>query len=349
MTEGHPCFVANNGRIGFGVDEYRAYAPEAGAPVRLIWLAAHRDHADVHRARRPRLRRAASRSELGADTRGPVRRHAGRRSGLDPADYLLIPVHPWQWWNRLAVTFAAEMAAAPIWCCLGDGAGRVPARSSRSARSSTSAEPDRHYVKTALSVLNMGFMRGLSAAYMEATPAINDWLAGLVAGDAVLAGTGLRRSCASGPPIGYRHRQYEAATDRVLPVPQDARRAVAGEPGARARRRASDWPPWPRCCTSTATGGSLRGRADRASRAWPRRSGCAATWTPTWRRCCTASTRTTWRSCRTARTSSWSSTDGAGRAGDLQGHRRGDRGDGPGRASCPPAVRADPRRRCPTT
>lgn len=27
MTEGHPCFVANNGRLGFGVGEYRAYAP----------------------------------------------------------------------------------------------------------------------------------------------------------------------------------------------------------------------------------------------------------------------------------------------------------------------------------
>ena len=43
--------------------------------------------------------------------------------------------------------------------------------------------PTKHYVKTALSVLNMGFMRGLSAAYMEATPAINDWLADLIARD----------------------------------------------------------------------------------------------------------------------------------------------------------------------
>lgn len=45
MTECHPCFVANNGRIGFGVDDYHRYAPEVGAPVRLFWLAAHRDHA----------------------------------------------------------------------------------------------------------------------------------------------------------------------------------------------------------------------------------------------------------------------------------------------------------------
>ncbi len=32
MTEGHPCFVANNGRLGFGIDEYHAYAPEAASP-----------------------------------------------------------------------------------------------------------------------------------------------------------------------------------------------------------------------------------------------------------------------------------------------------------------------------
>ena len=32
MTEGHPCFVANNGRLGFGVHEYLSYAPETASP-----------------------------------------------------------------------------------------------------------------------------------------------------------------------------------------------------------------------------------------------------------------------------------------------------------------------------
>ena len=30
MTEGHPGFVANNGRVGFGLDDYERYAPETG-------------------------------------------------------------------------------------------------------------------------------------------------------------------------------------------------------------------------------------------------------------------------------------------------------------------------------
>ncbi len=32
MTEGHPCFVANNGRLGFGIHEYLSYAPETAEP-----------------------------------------------------------------------------------------------------------------------------------------------------------------------------------------------------------------------------------------------------------------------------------------------------------------------------
>jgi siderophore synthetase component len=39
MTEGHPCFVANNSRLGFGMSAYRAYAPETGEAVRLTWIA----------------------------------------------------------------------------------------------------------------------------------------------------------------------------------------------------------------------------------------------------------------------------------------------------------------------
>jgi siderophore synthetase component len=212
MTEGHPCFVANSGRIGFGVHDHHLYAPEAGHPVRLLWLAAHRDHTtftcaadldyDTH-----------LRAELGEEIlAGFARTLTGL--GLDPADYLLLPVHPWQWWNKLAVTFAGEVARRHL-VPLGEGPDEHLAQQSVRTFFNVT-DPTRHYVKTALSVLNMGFMRGLSAAYMEHTPAINDWLADLIAADPVFRRTGLSiiRERAA---IGYRHRQFEAATDRYSP------------------------------------------------------------------------------------------------------------------------------------
>ncbi|MGV4981997.1 IucA/IucC family protein [Streptomyces sp. NRAIS3] len=212
MTEGHPCFVANNGRLGFGIHEYLAYAPETASPVRLVWLAAHRS-------------RAAFTAGTGIEYESFVREELGERTlnrfhttltaqGLDPADYLLIPVHPWQWWNKLSVTFAAEVARRHL-VCLGEGDDEYLAQQSIRTFFNTS-DPHKHYVKTALSVLNMGFMRGLSAAYMEATPAINDWLAQLIENDPVLKSTGLTiiRERAA---VGYRHLEYEQATDRYSP------------------------------------------------------------------------------------------------------------------------------------
>ncbi|MGW7378469.1 IucA/IucC family protein [Streptomyces sp. NPDC054794] len=212
MTEGHPCFVANNGRLGFGIHEYRSYAPEAASPVRLVWLAAHRSRA-AFTAGAGIEYESFVRQELGEET---VERFDGvlRDKGLDPAGYLLIPVHPWQWWNKLTVTFAAEVARGHL-VCLGEGDDEYLAQQSIRTFFNRS-HPEKHYVKTALSVLNMGFMRGLSAAYMEATPAINDWLAQLIDSDPVLKSTGLSiiRERAA---VGYRHLEYEAATDRHSP------------------------------------------------------------------------------------------------------------------------------------
>ncbi|MER5535691.1 IucA/IucC family protein [Streptomyces mirabilis] len=212
MTEGHPCFVANNGRLGFGVHEYLSYAPETASPIRLVWLAAHRSRA-AFTAGVGIEYESFVRAELGA---GTVERFAATltEQGLDPEEYLLIPVHPWQWWNKLSVTFAAEVAQRHL-VCLGEGDDEYLAQQSIRTFFNTTS-PEKHYVKTALSVLNMGFMRGLSAAYMEATPAINDWLAQLVENDPVLKSTGLSviRERAA---VGYRHLEYEAATDRYSP------------------------------------------------------------------------------------------------------------------------------------
>ncbi|WP_030821884.1 IucA/IucC family protein [Streptomyces hygroscopicus] len=212
MTEGHPCFVANNGRLGFGVHEYLSYAPETASPVRLIWLAARRD-------------RSTFTSSADLDYDALINAELSERTlarftdtltglGLDPADYHLLPVHPWQWWNKLSVSFAAEVAQRRL-VCLGPGDDEYLAQQSIRTFFNTS-DPSKHYVKTALSVLNMGFMRGLSAAYMEATPAINDWLAGLISSDDVFraARFSIIRERAA---IGYHHRPYEAATAKGSP------------------------------------------------------------------------------------------------------------------------------------
>ena len=212
MTEGHPCFVANNGRLGFDIAEYRQYAPEAGAPVRLLWIAAHRSRATFTACSDFSYDKLLL-SELSGTT---LRRFSAALAelGLELDDYYLVPVHPWQWWNKLSVTFSAEIAQRRL-VCLGHGDDDHLAQPSIRTFFNAS-NPAKHYVKTALSVLNMGFVRGLSAEYMKATPAINDWLADLVERDSVLRESGLQilRERAA---IGYHPPHYEAAAPKGSP------------------------------------------------------------------------------------------------------------------------------------
>jgi siderophore synthetase component len=215
MSEGHPSFVANNGRIGFSLSDYRAYAPERGQRMRMLWLAARREH--TH------LALGADQTETGhygAELSGAERAAFADRlaaRGLDPADYLYLPVHPWQWDHRVAVTFAADVARGDL-VPLGPGSDEYqPQQSIRTMFNRT--RPERHYVKVALAIQNMGFLRGLSPAYMRATPAINDWVADLVAGDETLraAGFGVLREVAS---IGYTGDVYHRAPlDKAQPNP----------------------------------------------------------------------------------------------------------------------------------
>ena len=212
MTEGHPCFVANNGRLGFGVEDYRAFAPEAGQPIRLVWIAVRRDRSTVSHSETLTYD-GLLRDELGTSA---LQRFAERirELGAEPADYHLMPVHPWQWDNKTSITFAAEIAQRHI-IHLGTSDDDYQAQQSIRTFYNRS-HPERSYVKTALSVLNMGFMRGLSPTYMEKTPAINDWVHGLVDNDVVLKrhGFSVLREIAA---VGYHNRYYEAATPKTSP------------------------------------------------------------------------------------------------------------------------------------
>ncbi|MES1955107.1 IucA/IucC family protein [Salinisphaera hydrothermalis] len=210
MTEGHPAFVANNGRMGFSGDDFAAYAPEAAHPIRLIWVAAHVSRAHFATAS-DRSVESHLADELDATTR---QRFADQlvELGLDPADYHFMPVHPWQWQNKLVFAFADEIATRHL-VHLGFAPNAYQAQQSIRTLFNHDA-PTRCYVKTSLSILNMGFPRGLSPYYMAGTPAICDWLADLIDGDAYLRSTGfsILREVAA---VGYRHPHFEGAVPKT--------------------------------------------------------------------------------------------------------------------------------------
>lgn len=221
---GHPVFIANRGRIGFDVADYAAYAPEAAAPLRLVWLAARAEL--TARATCADLSwEQLVREELGEPLLAAIGRFLAERD-LSLDGVTLLPVHPWQWKNRLAQLFAGDLANGDL-VFLGDltalaaeaeasaeaGAEAVdryrPQQSIRTFFNVTS--PHKRYVKTSLSVLNMGFTRGIPSALVRTACATNDWVRDLVQGDPYLARLGFKvlREVAIAT---YRHRGYERAS-----------------------------------------------------------------------------------------------------------------------------------------
>ena len=186
MTEGHPGFVANNGRIGFNTMDYVAFTPETGNPFRILWLAGHRDRT-VYAGTETLPYDTLIRQELDQDTIAIFNTVLLER-GLSPNDYYFIPVHPWQWFNKLANLFSPELASSKL-VCLGYGPDLYQAQQSIRTLFNTS-NPAKHYTKTSLSILNMGFMRGLPVYYLGSAPQMAEWLENLLSKDAYLTKTG---------------------------------------------------------------------------------------------------------------------------------------------------------------
>ncbi|KND60543.1 Siderophore [Alcaligin] biosynthesis complex, long chain Siderophore synthetase component, ligase [Candidatus Burkholderia verschuerenii] len=212
MSEGHPGFVANNGRLGFDAGDYRAFAPEAASVIQVVWLAVHKENAAFHSSDDLDYAQLMD-EELGASTIAHFRSIVEARD-CDFDDYHLMPAHPWQWFNKLSIAFASYVATNRI-ICLGYGDDRYLAQQSIRTFFNVS-NPTKRYVKTSLSILNMGFMRGLSPYYMSGTPAINDYIKGLVSDDPYLRGKGftILREVAS---LGFRNRYYESAVQADSP------------------------------------------------------------------------------------------------------------------------------------
>jgi siderophore synthetase component len=184
MTEGHPCFLANSGKNGFNTMDFEHYSPEADAPIQLIWLGGHKSRATFSAIDSISYEKLIG-QELDVETyRNFQEQITGK--GFKMEDYLMFPVHPWQWFNKLI--FADDIANGYL---IPLGYGKDVYSVQQSIRTFFNlSKPKNFYAKTALSVINMGFMRGLSPYYMESTPSITKWVAEAVENDVYLQSKG---------------------------------------------------------------------------------------------------------------------------------------------------------------
>ncbi|PGH52426.1 IucA/IucC family protein [Streptomyces sp. Ru87] len=173
---GHPWIVANKGRVGFSAADTERWAPESRVPQRLPWLAVHRDIADYRGVTALAAPERLYDEELSPSTRAAFDRTVTEH-GRDPADYLWLPVHPWQWDESISHLFAPYIADARIIPLPEDEDLRLPQQSIRTFLNVS--RPQGRTVKLPLSVLNTLVWRGLPTERTLAAPAVTAWVHGL--------------------------------------------------------------------------------------------------------------------------------------------------------------------------
>ncbi|WP_339389022.1 IucA/IucC family protein [Vibrio caribbeanicus] len=180
--DGHPKFAFNKGRRGWGSDDLKLYAPESERAFQLGWVAV--EHSILQLATNDSVSwQELLNSSMNESERKTLDSIAASY-GVDIADYSYIPVHPWQWSNKLSLLFIREMAEKKL-IYLGEfGDQFLPQLSLRTLSNIT--RPDSYDIKLPLTIMNTSCYRGIPGRYILAGPTASDWIESVFSSDQLL-------------------------------------------------------------------------------------------------------------------------------------------------------------------
>ncbi|OAI62480.1 siderophore biosynthesis protein [Ralstonia solanacearum] len=176
LTGAHPYHPGYKSRMGFTLDDNRRYAPECATGVAPLLLAARRDRCRWSASRD--IKQGEPRHLLSVSEQVAFEARLAQR-GLDPSDYLPLPVHPWQWDALVEAAYHNAFARREL-VPIGTLSDRyTPQQSIR-----TLANADRRdapSLKLAMSLVNTSTSRVLAPHTVRNAALMSDWLADLAA------------------------------------------------------------------------------------------------------------------------------------------------------------------------
>lgn len=208
QMDGHPWVIVNKSRLGFNYEDYIQYAPEADQSIKLSWIAAHKSRASF-RSLDHISAQLFFEQELGRETIASFKKILAGH-GVNASAYTFIPVHPWQWNNKLLVQYATDIANKLL-IPLGTGEDSYSPQQSIRTFYNVS-HPHKHYVKTAISILSTGNIRGLSPKQMAIAPRVTSWVMKILQEDGYLQNLGLVL-LGEVATVSYTHPYYHAIVD----------------------------------------------------------------------------------------------------------------------------------------
>jgi aerobactin synthase len=208
LLAGHPKFIFNKGRRGWGLTALQHYAPEYQGQFRLHWIAARRSSfvwcAD---------------SELLLDSLLDSAMDSAERQRFDRLwrerqlnnDWIPLPLHPWQWQQKIALHFLPQLAEGEL-IELGEFGDHYLAQQSLRTLTNVSRRVP-FDIKLPLTIYNTSCYRGIPGKYISAGPAASRWLQQVFAQDSTLRASGA--AILGEPAAGYMTHPTYAALDKA--------------------------------------------------------------------------------------------------------------------------------------
>jgi 2-[(L-alanin-3-ylcarbamoyl)methyl]-3-(2-aminoethylcarbamoyl)-2-hydroxypropanoate synthase len=172
LADGHPYHPSYKSRIGFNYAENIAFGPEFGPLLYPVLLGAHREWTRLSASQSIDPARFLQ-DELGPDKYGECIRKI-RNSGLDPDQYFILPVHPWQWCEQIVTHLFEDLRND---CLIFLGKSNDAYLPQQSIRTLANRDvPAKAYLKHSLSIVNTSTSRVLAPHTVQNAPLISDWL-----------------------------------------------------------------------------------------------------------------------------------------------------------------------------
>lgn len=191
LLDAHPKIIANRGRLGWGIDDNRAYAPESLQQFQLDYLAVHKSLMVAGCDNRIKYQDLLLSMMSESDYQLLLQRLSDRIDTQQMVDdFQLMPCHPWQYQHKIYPQFQWAMQQALLIHLGQVGDYYQPQQSIRTL--SNVSRPQQYDVKLAITILNTSCYRGVPERFIAAGHHISQWLTNLSSNDSLLRARNFR-------------------------------------------------------------------------------------------------------------------------------------------------------------
>lgn len=170
LLNGHPKILISKGRLGWSAADQDSFGPEQEKPLQFAWLALKKQNAISGMAPEWTQEKLLQQSFQATDLK--KFKDVLLEKNLDLENWMLCPVHPWQWERYIKIQFAAAIAQGQIHFLGVAGDFYLPQISLRTF--SNISRPQQMDIKLPLTILNTSSIRGIPARYIATGAALSE-------------------------------------------------------------------------------------------------------------------------------------------------------------------------------